>query len=221
MLDGDAPQIATVHPTNTHSLSLGDMNSNDAHAMLHELQAQARHFKLSAGDELIGIERLDLKEIPVQEERTICCGLCIVGLDRYGKEFGERSADCVSSAVGSWTFIIVQTCALVTWLVINGTSLVTWDSFPFILLNLMLSFQAAFTGPIIMMSQQRQAHKDHIKDGDMHEKVDHIRRALIFRMDESLAANLDTLQQLAHAQHFLLHLSKSRGNATSISVDAN
>jgi uncharacterized membrane protein len=75
--------------------------------------------------------------------------------------FGERLADAVASNVGSWTFIAVQSVLLTLWIVANSIAwFLSWDPYPFILLNLVLSFQAAFTAPIIMMSQNRQSTID-------------------------------------------------------------
>ncbi len=74
---------------------------------------------------------------------------------------GARVSDMVASVVGSWRFIIIQSCLLVIWMVLNVTAWVEqWDPYPFILLNLALSFQAAYTAPIIMMSQNRQSEID-------------------------------------------------------------
>lgn len=70
-------------------------------------------------------------------------------------------ADTVASTVGSWRFIIVQSILLSFWIILNVIATIKhWDSYPFILLNLMLSFQAAYTAPIIMMSQNRQSTID-------------------------------------------------------------
>ena len=75
--------------------------------------------------------------------------------------FGERLADAVASNVGSWTFIVIQSALLFLWIVANSVAwFMSWDPYPFILLNLVLSFQAAFTAPIIMMSQNRQSTID-------------------------------------------------------------
>ena len=77
--------------------------------------------------------------------------------------FGERVADRVADTIGSWPFIITQTLILVVWIVLNVTAWIKrWDPYPFILLNLMLSFQAAYSGPVIMMSQNRQSDKDRL-----------------------------------------------------------
>jgi len=74
---------------------------------------------------------------------------------------GERIADCVSDIVGSWPFIILQTVIIVFWVVFNVVGyLHKWDPYPFILLNLVFSIQAAYTAPIILMSQNRHDSAD-------------------------------------------------------------
>ncbi len=79
------------------------------------------------------------------------------------RTMGGKIADRVAQIVGSWNFVIIQSVLLGGWIIFNlyldkkGP-----DPYPFILLNLMLSFQAAYTAPIIMMSQNRQAKLDKI-----------------------------------------------------------
>ena len=74
---------------------------------------------------------------------------------------GQRIADNVAGGMGSWRFIIIQTTLLAIWVVLNITAWVrAWDPYPFILLNLALSFQAAYAAPIIMMAQNRQQDID-------------------------------------------------------------
>jgi uncharacterized membrane protein len=74
------------------------------------------------------------------------------------RTFGERLADTVTAWVGSWTFLILQSVLLTLWIAINVIAWrLRWDPFPFILLNLLLSFQAAYATPIILMSQNRQS----------------------------------------------------------------
>jgi uncharacterized membrane protein len=74
---------------------------------------------------------------------------------------GDRVADWVAATMGSWKFIIIQSAILFIWIVLNVTAYVQqWDPYPFILLNLVLSFQAAYAAPVIMMSQNRQATID-------------------------------------------------------------
>lgn len=74
---------------------------------------------------------------------------------------GDRIADLVAATMGSWRFILVQSAILAIWVSLNVVAVVRhWDPYPFILLNLVLSFQAAYAAPIIMMSQNRQASID-------------------------------------------------------------
>ena len=74
---------------------------------------------------------------------------------------GAKVADFVAQMVGSWKFIIIQSGILAFWIVLNVIAYIDhWDPYPFILLNLALSFQAAYSAPIIMMSQNRQSEID-------------------------------------------------------------
>jgi uncharacterized membrane protein len=76
---------------------------------------------------------------------------------------GQRVADRVAATIGSWPFIIIQSIFLTGWIILNVVAWVQhWDPYPFILLNLALSFQAAYSAPIIMMSQNRQNAKDRL-----------------------------------------------------------
>ena len=83
-----------------------------------------------------------------------------------GRTAGERIADEVAARVGSWPFILIQSSLLVLWIMLNAWLIRDWiggkpfDPYPFILLNLMLSFQAAYTGPVVLMSQNRQSARD-------------------------------------------------------------
>ena len=69
-------------------------------------------------------------------------------------------ADKIAEFIGSWTFIITQSTILTVWIIINILSIVHFDPYPFILLNLFLSFQAAYATPLILMSANRQAERD-------------------------------------------------------------
>ncbi len=76
-------------------------------------------------------------------------------------KFGDRIADAVANGMGSWTFIIWQTVIVVMWMILNVVGIVQhWDVYPFILLNLIFSTQAAYSAPIIMMAQNRQNQRD-------------------------------------------------------------
>jgi uncharacterized membrane protein len=74
------------------------------------------------------------------------------------RTFGEGIADAFAHVFGSWIFLIIQTILLAVWIVLNIVGWWRhWDPYPFILLNLALSFQAAYAAPILMMSENREA----------------------------------------------------------------
>lgn len=80
------------------------------------------------------------------------------------RTFGDRVADKVTSGIGSWKFIIIQSVFTVLWIVLNTVAFVAhWDDYPWVLLNLVYSFQAGFTGPILLLSGNRQAAIDRAK----------------------------------------------------------
>ena len=75
--------------------------------------------------------------------------------------FGQRIADAVANGMGSWRFIIIQTLFVIVWMALNVIGWVYhWDVYPYILLNLIFSTQAAYAAPIIMMAQNRQNQRD-------------------------------------------------------------
>jgi len=112
------------------------------------------------------------------------------------EKLGDTMADKIASIVGSWRFVLIQSGLLFSWLVFNIFSGDRVDPYPFILLNLLLSFQAAYTAPVIMMSQNRQADIDrrrNIEDYDvnckaeleietLHEKIDLLREREIAQL---------------------------------------
>jgi len=117
--------------------------------------------------------------------------------------FGDRLADLVASFGGSWRFVLSFSGVMMAWIVANVVLDGPFDPFPFILLNLALSTIAAFQGPFIMMSQNRQDAKDRIRaDADyhvnvkaeaeilaLHEKLDRLRVELNLKL-ESLGRRL-------------------------------
>src|SRR5712692_9339101 len=76
--------------------------------------------------------------------------------------FGERLADNISAGIGSWSFLIVQTIAVVVWMIGNAILFFHFDPKPFILLNLLFSIQAAYTGPVLLLAGNRQSQKDRL-----------------------------------------------------------
>ncbi|MEC4049674.1 DUF1003 domain-containing protein [Flavobacterium sp. SUN046] len=78
--------------------------------------------------------------------------------------FGSRIADKVATGMGSWRFIIIQTIFVAVWMGLNIYAyFYHWDPYPFILLNLLFSTQAAYAAPIIMMAQNRQSERDRLQ----------------------------------------------------------
>jgi uncharacterized membrane protein len=124
---------------------------------------------------------------------------------------GEGLSDLVTAIVGSWRFILIQSGLLLAWLIANITlGGEAWDPYPFILLNLMLSFQAAYTAPIIMMSQNRQADIDRIRSiadyqvniraeaeiSLLHEKLDLLREQQVAELISLLKTSLERIESL-------------------------
>ena len=80
---------------------------------------------------------------------------------------GGKISDAVANGMGSWKFIIWQTIIVLIWMALNVIGFIKhWDTYPFILLNLIFSTQAAYAAPIIMMSQNRQAERDRVQAQD-------------------------------------------------------
>jgi uncharacterized membrane protein len=116
------------------------------------------------------------------------------------KTAGERAADRVAAAMGSWRFIIIQSAIVAGWIALNLIAVARhFDPYPFILLNLLFSTQAAYAAPIIMMSQNRQAAKDRRRDD--HEAVTVDATAEIVSLTH---ANTQELRRLAREQGEIL-----------------
>jgi len=83
------------------------------------------------------------------------------GKHRATLTYSQRLADKLALGMGSWPFIITQTIVIMIWVVLNLIGFIYhWDPYPFILLNLLFSVQAAYAAPVIMMSQNRQSDRD-------------------------------------------------------------
>lgn len=127
-----------------HFLSFVENNSNVALEMLSALAHRLRQT-----DELL--QRRVARNVNEEEAATLT--------------YGDRAADVIAEFGGSWKFIIASLGLFVIWVTFN-TILLTrkpFDPFPFILLNLALNMITALQAPIIMMSQNRQSHKDRLR----------------------------------------------------------
>jgi uncharacterized membrane protein len=121
---------------------------------------------------------------------------------------GQKVADAVAANMGSWRFIIIQSILLTLWIILNTIGWIKhWDSYPFILLNLALSFQAAYAAPFIMISQNRQAEKDritaqndYITDTKGEQEVCH----MMEHLDHQDTLTLQIVQRLAEQEKLTL-----------------
>lgn len=126
--------------------------------------------------------------------------------------FGERLSDKVAEIGGSWSFIIAFGVLIVGWVMLNTFVLVKWngtfDPYPYVFLNLVLSMVAALQAPVIMMSQNRQADKDRlaaqhdyevnlraeIEIAALHDKLEQLRtgeiRSILDRIEQALDQHL-------------------------------
>jgi uncharacterized membrane protein len=132
--------------------------------------------------------------------------------DKFSRlTIGQKISDVVATTVGSWKFVIIQSTIIFVWIVYNsmdGSD--TWDPYPFILLNLMLSFQAAYTAPAIMMSQNRLSEIDRQQAGNdfevnvkaeleielLHQKIDLLKEKELFALTKSIEALSEKLDGL-------------------------
>ena len=127
---------------------------------------------------------------------------------------GQRVADTVAATMGSWKFIIIQSVILLAWIVLNITAYIEhWDPYPFILLNLALSFQAAYAAPFIMMSQNRQQDIDRMAAKNdyqinvkaeleielLHQKIDQLRETEVAQLTQAVS-DLTALLKQARGQ---------------------
>ena len=126
---------------------------------------------------------------------------------------GQKISDSVAKTVGSWKFIIIQSACIFAWIsynTINNSNI--WDPYPFILLNLMLSFQAAYTAPAIMMSQNRLSEIDRQQASNdfevnvkaeleielLHQKIDLMKEGELLALTkavEALSRKLDSIRK--------------------------
>ena len=117
---------------------------------------------------------------------------------------GQRIADRLATVMGSWPFIIVQSIILAIWISLNVIGYINhWDPYPFILLNLALSFQAAYAAPIIMMSQNRQAAKDRLmaeQDYEVNCKAEDELKSIMSHLEQQDEVMLDILRRM-EGQH--------------------
>ena len=154
---------------------------------------------------------------------------------------GQKIADKVAATMGSWSFIIIQTTILFFWIVLNVTAYVReWDPYPFILLNLALSFQAAYAAPFIMMSQNRQQDIDrkeaendyrinikaeleiellHEKIELLHQKIDQMREKEVVTLTEAVEELATQKNRLKRPMYLQIKRTAAGGGAAVLIVN--
>lgn len=95
-------------------------------------------------------------------------------------KFWDRVADKAASKIGSWVFIAFQATFTVVWLTLNSVhGWVHWDSYPYVLLNLCYSFQAGFTGPVLLLANNRQSQHDRLVAEETYATGENVRQLLV------------------------------------------
>lgn len=120
--------------------------------------------------------------------------------------FRERMADRVAGAIGTWRFLISQGVFIVAWIVTNAIWLSNkgWDPFPFILLNLAFTIQAAYTGPILLLAGNRNAQHDRLRLEHTAE-IEEASEKVTLEILKEIARNTETTLKVAE------HIKKLRG----------
>jgi len=124
---------------------------------------------------------------------------------------GERVADSAAGVVGSWRFIIIQTILVAIWISFNAWELGLghFDPFPFVLLNLMFSVQAAYTGPILLLASNRQAATDRAMASRDDEEL-----GVIFKLQHEQMEILTLLQDSQEKHTEILELLRTAQNSS-------
>lgn len=115
--------------------------------------------------------------------------------------FGERLADKVAGGIGTWRFLIIQGVFIVAWVIVNAVWLAnkSWDPFPFILLNLIFSVQAAYTGPVLLLAGNRSAQHDRLRlehTAEMEEASEKVTLEILKEIERNTEATLKILEHI-------------------------
>ena len=118
---------------------------------------------------------VSLIEDIVESQKQILVELSALKYGDAHLSLGEKLSDKITTLIGSWRFIILQSTALLIWILFNILAVsFSFDAYPFILLNLALSFQAAFATPIILMATNRSGKRDRKRAADAYRAIEHI-----------------------------------------------
>jgi len=117
---------------------------------------------------------------------------------------GARIADAATGFIGSWKFIAIQTVIVLIWIIGNVYLIFHFDPYPFILLNLAFSTQAAYAAPLILLAGNRASKMDRLTLEHAADKTDVEER----QNDELLKGNTEILEHIDELEHHILDLEK-------------
>ena len=128
---------------------------------------------------------------------------------------GQQIAEDFARVIGSWTFVVFQALLLVLWLVVNAVGFLHhWDGYPFLLLNLILSFQAAFIAPIVLMALNRSALRDRLAAQQMFQeevKQEEEVKAVMTHLEVQDEVMLQVLHRLDRTDRELRRIARRMG----------
>jgi uncharacterized membrane protein len=193
------------YPQRSHSgfLCVDDLNSLRVEYVRSLLAAEKGELSTLENEVLESLQKQDTVSSQIEEEF------------QAKFTFGERLSDKMAAFGGSWTFILIFILIVFLWIMTNLLFLArhSFDPYPFILLNLVLSCLAAFQAPIIMMSQNRQEARDRLRavnDYQVNLKAELEIRLLHQKIDHMLSRQWERLAEIQEIQLDLIHELKDR-----------
>ena len=175
LIDEDGQEVLFSQPLHGDFFGFASMLEGVAHLTTAIATAPTSCIEIDRGDISVllekkpqaGLDMLTVMSSEIHKAQKVISGRAYRNPNEIIDEqetFGERIADKVASFGGSWTFIIFFGITLVSYTILsNIRGNKSWDPYPYILLNLFLSMLAAIQAPVIMMSQNRQDHKDRVR----------------------------------------------------------
>src|SRR5437868_5261634 len=173
---------------------------------------EADRYRILYVEDLLKEERGELSDLDQQVAQSLAEGeLISQNIEQTfetRRSIGEHTSDALAAFGGSWAFLSSFAVIIAVWILFNSRSVVNFDPYPFILLNLILSCIAAIQAPIIMMSQSRQEAKDRLRSLNdyrvnlkaeleirhLHEKIDHLLFKQWQRLSEIQELQIEIMQ---------------------------
>jgi uncharacterized membrane protein len=129
----------------------------------------------------------------------------------FGDDWFALKAEAFARFFGTPVFLIAQTIVVAIWIIVNITGLTTFDIYPFILLNLAFSLQAAYAAPLILLAQTRQADRDKctaMADAQHREELHHIQEERELEAAKQQALLLDMMRQNTDLTEIIKNLTE-------------